>query len=299
VADPTALDDWFRSVSLTTTRSDRVRWVDIFALLAVPLTLCAVFTLPEPVRQSLAFDYSDPTILAAFVAPYVHLGWMHLLVNVLGYLVIIPMAYVLSVASGRRTRFFTVFGTFLVVLPPALSYLNLAVPRSGSALGFSGVVLAFVGYLAYAIADYLCAALRLGPVVSLSPVIFFLGFALAAPLSVRSVTVDRATVALGTGGLVLATLLAAVLFALSAVDGSETFRRRFEAATKRRGPFGLAVFALGVFVTFLFLAFPAEPDRGMATVNLYTHLLGYALGFTSTYLSVQLFEYVDAAAVES
>jgi hypothetical protein len=187
--------------------------------------------------------------------------------------------------------------TFLVAFAPVLSYLNLAAIRAASGLGFSGVLLAFVGYLAYAIADHLQTNLGIGPATSVAPALFFFGFAVAAPLSVQSVTVDRATVALGTGGLVLATLLSALLFALSAADETGPLRRRLRLATVRRGSFELGVLSLGLFVSFQFAAFPPRPTAGSGEINLYTHLLGYALGFMVTYVSVQVLNRFDGDGI--
>lgn len=244
------------------------------------------------VRRSLAFDYSDPSLVTAALAPYVHLELSHLLVNVIGYLLVAPTAYLLSVASGHRTRFFVTFATFLAVFPPVLSYLNLAAVRSASGLGFSGIVLAFVGYLAFAIAEHLHVNLRIGPAWSTGGTLFFLGFAIAAPLSVRSVTVDRATVALGIGGLVLATLLSALLFALVVAE-TDSLGRRLRLATANRGSFELGVVATAVFLLFQFVAFPADPTGDGSTLNLYTHLLGYALGFMVTFVTVYVLSRFD------
>jgi hypothetical protein len=282
---------------LSETVGDRTRVGDLLALLVVPLVLVAVFELPEPVRRSLAFEYTDPSITTAFLSSYVHLDSAHLLTNAGGYLLVVPTAYLLSVVSGHRTRFFVAFATFLVAFPPVLSYLNLAAIRSASGVGFSGVLLAFVGYLAFAIAEHLKVNLRIGPTTSVGAALFFLGFAVAAPLSVQSVTVDRATVALGTGGLVLATLLSALLFALPVADESGSLLRRLRLATVRRGSFELGVLSLGLFVSIQFVAFPPQPEASSGTINLYTHLMGYALGFIVTYVSVQVFDRIDADRV--
>ena len=39
-----------------------------------------------------------------------------------------------------------------------------------------------------------------------------------------------------------------------------------------------------VFFAAVFVAFPANPVRSAGVVDVYTHFLGYALGFVSTYL---------------
>jgi hypothetical protein len=38
-----------------------------------------------------------------------------------------------------------------------------------------------------------------------------------------------------------------------------------------------------VFLSYPFVAFPSNPIGDGTVVNLYTHLLGFALGFISTY----------------
>lgn len=259
---------------------------DIVVLLSVPVLLVGVFALPAAVRQSLVFEYTDPTPVTAFAASFVHLGVGHLAVNVLGYLLVVPVAYLLSVASGHRTRFFVAFVTFVLAFPVLLSYLNLAVFRPTAGAGFSGVVMAFVGYLPLALADYLDERADIGPSETVAPVLFFLGIALVAGLSVQSVEQQRATVLLGTGGLVLTSILSALLYWLSAPDRATDVFRKIRATTGRAGSGELLAFTGVLFVSFLFVAFPPEVVDGTTVVNVYVHLLGYALGFISTYATV-------------
>lgn len=262
--------------------------VDVLVLLSVPIALVAVFLLPVTTLQSLVFEYTDPTLLTAFAAPFVHLGVTHLAVNVLGYVLIVPVAYLLSVASGRRERFFVVFVTFVLVFPVLLSYLNLAVRRPTASVGFSGVIMAFVGYLPLALADYLDERADVGPSETVAPVLFFLGMALVAGLSIQSVQRDRATVLLGTGGLILTAILSALLYWLSAPDHAIDVYRKVRTTAGRAGSVELLGFASVVFVSFFFVAFPPEVADGGTVVNVYVHLLGYALGFISTYATVEV-----------
>lgn len=259
-----------------------VRHRDILALAAVPLALVAVFALPAGLRRSLAFEYANPSLLTAALAPFVHLDLGHLLVNVGGFALVAAVAYALAVASGRRRRFVPVFVTFVLVFPPVLSYLNLAVPRAAYSVGYSGVVLAFVGYLPIGIADLLETHFDVGPRDRVAPGTFFLGLALVASLSVRSVVPSNATVTLGTAGLVLAALLCALLFWLETHAGGQTGLQ----ARLADGPAGtveLLAVATVLFVGMQFVAFPADPAREGGVVNLYVHVLGYALGFLTVY----------------
>jgi hypothetical protein len=225
--------------------------------------------------------------VTAFASAYVHLDVVHLSVNVVGYLLVVPAAYLLSVASGRRRRFFVTFVTLLVAFPVALSYMNLLFVRPTVGVGFSGVLLAFFGYVPLALGEFLEARFEIRPRWAVSPVLFFAGFALIAPLSVRSVTADRATVYLGTAGLVLATVLSAVLFLLHAVEETDDPWRKIRRSTAYTGYFELGVVSTALFVTFPVVAFPADPIATGGIVNLYLHLLGYALGFMAAYATAE------------
>ncbi|WP_123537546.1 hypothetical protein [Halosimplex salinum] len=261
------------------------RRLDLAVIAAVPLVLVAVFALPEPVRRSLAFDYTRPSVLTAYAAPFVHLEWSHLLVNVLGYAVVVPVAYGLSVASGTVERFRAAFVTFVLVFPPVLSLLNLAVVRPTVGVGFSGVLLAFVGYMPLALADYLSTGFDVGPRHLLSPAVFFTGLTLVAVLSMQSVLFSDPTVLLGTALLVVATLLSAVLFLVAALDRAGATATT-PAALRRSGYVEFGVAAGVVFFGFPFVAFPPDPAGAGGILNLYVHLLGYALGFMVTYSAV-------------
>lgn len=285
-----AVESWLRGGGRI---RERVRPLDLVTIAAVPVVLIVVFALPESVRQSLAFDYTDPSVRTALLSPWVHLDQTHLLINVVGYVLVVPITYVLGVSNGRRTHFFVVFTTVLIAFPPTLSYLNLAAPRLAAALGFSGVLLAFVGQLGFAIADHVGRTLKLDSPHALVPVFFFAGTAVVAPMSIRSVTVDRMTVYLGTSGLVAAALLSGLLFGLGAFDGIENPRRRFRHLTARRGRFGLAIVAIVMFFGAQTLAFPPQPRGSEVSVNLYTHLMGYSLGFLVPYVGIELLDGFD------
>ncbi|PSP95516.1 hypothetical protein BRC91_02340 [Halobacteriales archaeon QS_4_62_28] len=260
--------------------------VDMVALFSVPVVLAIVFSLSPSTRQSLVFEYTDPSLVTAFTAPFVHLSVGHLAVNVLGYAVVVAAAYLLSVASGRRQRFFVAFVTFVFVLPVLLSYLNLAVVRPTAGLGFSGIVMAFVGYLPLALADYLEERVDVGPSETLAPMFFFLSIALVAGLSVQSVQQERATVLLGTSGIVVASMLSASLYWLSVPDRATEILAKVKTATRMPGHIELFSAASVVFVTFFFVAFPPDPAGSATIVNVYVHLLGYALGFITTYTTI-------------
>lgn len=252
---------------------------DAMVLLSIPLALLAVFSLPHATRRALTFAYMDPSLATAYASTFVHLDIGHLLVNVGGYLVVAPLAYVLSVLSGRRRRFFVAFATILLVFPFALSYLNLAIPRASVGYGFSGILMAFVGYLAIALGDFADARFDAGSTETLAPAFFFFGLALAAVMSVRSTL---------TVGLAVASLLSAFLYVRPLLGRPRPLRSNVRAAAGVAGHFELFAIGLVVFFAFHVVAFPADPVAGDSVVNVYVHLLGFALAFVATYATVEV-----------
>lgn len=251
-----------------------VRAVDLAAIVLVPVVLVAVALLPSDARLSLAFSYDEPTIRSAFTATFVHIGIEHLLYNVAMYVLVVPVVYTLSVMAGDRDRFYVAFVAFLLVFPVVLSLSNLALPRDGVGLGFSGVNMAFVGYLPVALAGYLRATFDVRAERAIAAALFFVGLALVALLTVRlTLTVAVA----GVAG------LAAVGNLLAADVGLPSSR----PALGRSGDAELVVVAVFLLAGGLVAAFPPDLTMNGAIVNVYVHLLGYALGFIATTITLR------------
>lgn len=258
------------------------RPVDLAVLLAVPAVLAAAALLPVETRLEMAFSYADPTLRSAFVSTFVHFGTDHLLFNLAAYGFVVPTVYLLSVLSGDRDRFYVAFVSFLVIFPVALSFLNLAVPREGVSLGFSGVNMAFVGYLPVALGGYLRQHFGVRAEHAVASGLFFAGLALVAVLAVRMpVTYAVAAVA----------ALAALVHLRSAGIGLPT-------SLPSLGPAGYAELGAVAVLFFgggLVGAFPLDLTVGGAVVNVYVHFLGYALGFISTYVTFQVAPVLERA----
>jgi len=258
----------------------RVRPVDLLGLAVVPALLGAVFALPEPTRRSMAFAYTDPTVLTAFTAHYVHLEVDHLAGNVAGYVLLAGVGYALAVLAGYRRFFAVALTTFLAVFPVALSALNLAVPRNAIGFGFSGVNMALAGLLPLLLGLY--ARERFFPEASIRalPAAFFplVGWMALLALPVSTGTLDGP----GLAGLATAVagLLLGLLYASSAgVRIAKSIRVGARAAVSNPGYGDL--FAVGVILTvgYPIVGFPGDPTGGGSVVNLYVHLLGFCLAF--------------------
>lgn len=263
---------------LETALRQRFMYEDWVAIALIPLFLGAVFTLPDVTKEALALAYADPTLVTAYANHFVHFEMSHLLVNVVGYLLVVPTAYVLSVIGARRRQFFVVFLAFVIGLPLALSALNLIFARPGVGLGFSGILMAFVGYLPVAILGVADQRLRI-PVGRLrSQWLFFLGLGV---ISLVSGPPPFNWAIAGAAG------LAGVLFLLPVVDDWEAADyRRLRHALSRTRNIEVLLIGLVVFVGYLFVAFPGDTTGDGTIVNIYSHLLGYSLGYVTTYLAV-------------
>lgn len=261
-----------RSFSRQLRRS--VRPVDLAAILLVPLVLVAASLLPTDARLGLAVSYADPTLTSAFTAAYVHIGTEHLLYNLATYALVVPTAYALSVMAGHRGRFYLAFWTFLLAFPVVLSLSTLAVSQQGIGLGFSGVNMAFVGYLPLALAAYLRETFDVQADHALAAALFFGGLALVSLLLVRR-------------PVTLAIAAVAALAALWKLRAADVGLPRSGTALGRPGEAELVVVAVFLQAGALVAAFPSDLSFNGAIVNVYAHLLGYALGFIATALTVR------------
>lgn len=257
------------------------RPIDLVAIAAIPACLLVVFSLPEPVRRQLTLSYVDPTLVGAFAAHFVHLDVSHLATNLAVYALVVPVGYLLCVLSGRRSEFFVAFVTIVFAFPFALSALNVALVRPRVGYGFSGVNTAFFGFLPIALFGYFST--RLGTAVEPrdSPALFFAATAFVAAVAVPVSAVTLSVAAIGA--------LAAIAYLWEWYPGLAAVARRLVAVSRRRaGYVELAAVGVVTFAAFPFVAFPADSASDGQILNLYIHLLGYALGFVASYVTFSL-----------
>ncbi|WP_254838234.1 hypothetical protein [Natronomonas marina] len=259
-----------------TTLHARSSLFDAGLIVAVPFVLIAVFTLPAGVRESYALEYTDPTLVTMYASHFVHLNVQHLAANLAGYAFLVPTAYLLCLLGDRRRTFRVAFPAFLLALPFGLSGLNLVFFRQAVAYGFSGVVMGYFGLLTLSLFGYAESRTNLAGGDRHAPVAFFVGIAaIAGALAPAS----RASAAVAAASLLLCGLYARTLLDL----GVPLARFRSGLAESPPGYLELGAVGTLLFFGYPFIAFPADPFQGGTVVNLYTHLLGYALGFISVY----------------
>jgi len=255
---------------------------DVALLAAVPAILVGVFLLPEATREAFVLDYRAPTAVDAYASHFVHFEVTHLAGNLAAYALAVVPAYGYCVAAGRRSDFFAVFGAVLAVFPYALSGLNVGFARSSVGFGFSGLSMAFLGFLPVALALYARERLLPGVTLDHAPLLFFAGVGVVAVLSVPAapasslplVAVALAAVGVATYGWSLWT----------SVD-----RTSLTTAAGRAGDVEFAAAGVALVLAAPFVAFPTQPaGSGGSVLNVYTHLLGFCLGFVVPYATLRL-----------
>jgi hypothetical protein len=163
--------------------------VDAVVLAVVPVTLVAVFLLvPESTREAFVLDYRAPTAVDMYASHFVHFAGAHLATNVAVYALGALPAYCYLAAAGRRDDFLAAFGAVLTIFPYVLSGLNAVFVRPSVGYGFSGLAMAFLGFLPVALALFVRERMLPGVTIDHAPLLFF---AVAGTLAVLAVPASR------------------------------------------------------------------------------------------------------------
>lgn len=263
--------------------AESVRLFDIILITAVPIFLFALSRLPTAEKQSLAFNPNAPTVLSAFTAHFVHFDAAHLSGNLLLYLLVVPMVYLLLSLADCRRDFLVVAIPIVFFVPFLLSALNLFLPRSGALMvGFSGLAMAFVGLLPVALFRFLQERVPRTIEVKNGLSLFFVG---ATLIAFRMAPTGIGLVIGIIGGLIALLFTWRLLRTIGPIKRDELGR-----ALNKTGYVELAVTAPIVFVVATFMAFPSDPFQYGGVIDLSTHLIGYVLGFTLGSITVGLTE---------
>jgi len=263
----------------------RLTAVDVAFLVYIPAALVGVFLLPMELRRELALRYMEPSVRTMYAAHFVHFDFLHLVSNLLVYLLVVPFSLAVSVWSGRRRRFYVVAVTILLAFPLILSGLNVLFPRPRIGMGFSGLNLAFVGYLPHVLADRFEAE---HPEwersrAALLALAFFVGTGI---VTVRVVASIRGAPRIGIGW-----ALAAGIGSFAAAAG---LTRPVVSCLRSQGITGGSIpplVALGslLFVLLMIVGFPEASATGGSVVNVFLHLLGFSFGYIVPYTAFQVF----------
>ncbi|WP_336326227.1 hypothetical protein [Halovenus sp. HT40] len=263
--------------------ASEARPVDIAVLVSVPLILAGLFFLPLSIRERFVFETAEPTVRTAYAAHFVHRQQFHLLGNLLVYLVVVPVTYLLCILSRRRQLFAVAFVMLFTVFPFALSVMQLLFPRQREILGFSGINAGFFGLLCVAWIIYAGRHFAGGTSTRYAPALLFvmMGAIALITLPSRAWRLEIAIVSLGLGvGYVLLWLRRGEYPTL------DTIREGFD----RFGYAELAGAGFGLIVSYPFVGFRRFVTVGTGILDVYIHLLGYSLAFIIVYAYVAVVE---------
>lgn len=240
--------------------------------------LVYVYTLPQAVKQTLVLSPGDPVALGLWASHYVHFTEGHLVENLVSYALLAPTCYVLCALAGRRRRFWGAFAAFLLAYPVVLSGSDLLLGRPGVSYGFSGVAMAFFGFLGVSLFTFLGERWE-GVSLDHSPAVFFAGASLIAFVALPT---SRGSLAAGAAAALIAGAYTLSWYCALPVGA---LRRALE----KPGDVELPAFTLCLFVATAFAAFPTDPFRGdYVLVNVYVHFVGYCTGFVPPFAALQL-----------
>lgn len=256
-----------------------VRAVDVLVLAVVPAVLFGVAALPESTRRALAFDVGNPGLLEAYTAHFVHGSQAHLLGNVSFFVVFVSMTYLLFVLSDERSLFWYATFAFLSVFPMVLSAMQLSFSTERVTFGFSGVNAAFAGLLCLGLVRYVGVVLAPSISVQHAPALLFTIFGVISLISLpeRAWRLELALLAFALAGLYLA-----LLFLPDNLPSTEDM----EKAVDNPGYVELAGAGFALALTYPYAGFRGGMIPSTETVDVYIHLLGFALAFIVVYTFV-------------
>lgn len=274
----TNLDDG----GFTQVATAEIRGVDIAAVVAVPAVLIAIFALPLAVREQFVFESAAPTVRTAYLSHFVHRQQLHLFGNLAVYLVVTPVTYLLCVLAGRRLLFRATFVTLLTVFPFALSVMQLLFPRQREILGFSGLNAGLFGLLCVAWVVYASEQFLSSESTQYAPALLFVLCGVIAlitlPARAWRLEIGLGSVALGIGYLLLW------------IRNDQPDVAGIRRGLSRPGYAELAGAGLGLVVAYPFVGFRNIVTVGTGVVDVYIHLLGFALAFIVVYVYVIVVE---------
>jgi hypothetical protein len=258
--------------------TERTRLVDLAVVSIVPTVMILVYLLPSGLKQGLVLDYTDPTIITSYTSHFVHVSTTHLAVNLVGYILVISVTYLLALASGQRKQFLLVYAIFTLSMPFALSGMNLLWPWQGVGLGLSGITMAFVGYLPLVLFEFVGTRFDLPVTQRHSVWLFLITVATAASISLP--------VAYSTPLIVTAIAVTAISFWRI----HRYLTRESLTGVKQRldipGNVEFTLLGGSVVILYQFVSFSPDLLINGGTLNVYTHGIGLSFGFAITYLGI-------------
>lgn len=97
-----------------------LRDAGVGVLLSVACVLAGIHVaVPEPLVSQFVFTYGDPQLVTVWTAAAIHDSPAHFASNLAWYGIVVALAYTLYSIWGRRRLFWLLYGSLLLITPPA------------------------------------------------------------------------------------------------------------------------------------------------------------------------------------
>jgi hypothetical protein len=252
---------------------------DLFLLVVVvPVVLSLLFLLPDSTKDQLILHKDSPQALTLYTSNFIHLDAAHLFGNVIFYIVLVIPVYILNLRAEQIRKFYLMMLLFFTLLPVLILVLDLRLLPTGTSLGFSGIVAAFLGFLPYSAFSYFkkSEGWKTGISTFLFIVLFFsFGFILLTYFEFTLYNFILLTIVWGLsfGFFILAIRNAAIKESLSSM---------IYALKKKR----LLLSVPLIYFFGLGSLFPENIRIGNGTVGIDIHYIGFFFGFFVPYLFI-------------
>ncbi len=247
---------------------------DLILISSIPIVLVLVFLMPSSVQEILTVNYENPFLLNFLTSAFVHSGVNHLAGNVVSYMVVITVLYLMCSLSGLKRNFRYFFLIFVFIFPFVLSGINFQLLEVETSMGFSGVDSAFLGFLPVVVFHYMDRKLDLDLGGSNSILLFLLGTEILVLIYAG----------LSTVFLVVLALIGFYSWRISQRADLNSLKE----SINRRGHFELSLVGILLFLGMTFSLFPKNIVVGGKAVNILSHYSGYFLGFFVPYFWFQI-----------
>ncbi len=257
-------------------------------MVAFPVVVATgVFLLPEAVRQGMVLSYAEPSLLNFYTSVFVHSSPLHLLSNIMLYMVAVSFLYTLGSWGEFNSRLRLFLGFCFAFLPLVLGFLDSRILAGivETGMGLSGVNSALIGFTPLVLAAFMRK--KTGGVVNLTHSIPVFYLSLIVSLVFVSLYQTRALI----GALVVAVLMSAYFGYLyhrsESGRGLEVFYNSFERISGLE--LTVVYVALVLYITapvgFLQMAI----QSGQAA-NVFANYNGFATGFLLPYVLAALYQ---------
>jgi len=238
----------------------------------IPVILVIVFLLSGSLKESLLLYPNNPTFISMLGSNYLHTDFLHLMSNLILYLVLMVFIFTFDALTNRKMLFMNLLLLF-ILLPlfsslvnvVALSYLGVFAP----CMGFSAIVAGFFGYLSFSTLHYIREYHKVKferSIFQLLWSIFYINLALISLIY----------------GYYLGVIALAFLIAISFYYTYNDFGKIFMLANKVKNRSHRTLILVSLFFCIGAVTqslFPEMLKYNGAVVNVLAHYVGYVFGF--------------------